>query len=169
MSQLRFNAQDVQRVCRHTLSAPQQMKQVVGYHPTASNASEPITVPPSAASVLLVHDNGIYLMSNGTPRDIISGDEHTGRSFCAYAEGCNPDIDEDWWDTSRALVGGDDFGDTLPWAQDMLNLIQEGYSTIVITFTPKKLTLSGRNKIPLPQATQSSQIPSTRTSERQPS
>jgi hypothetical protein len=57
----------------------------------------------------LVHDQGIYLMSNGFPA-LPQGEN------VVYAEGCEPDPERnpDWWDHCRELVGGDDFVDYLP-------------------------------------------------------
>jgi hypothetical protein len=56
-------------------------------------------------AVLLVNDQGVYLVSNGKPRDIIGADatgrkdaaKDEGRSFCAYAIGCHPEKDADWY------------------------------------------------------------------------
>lgn len=31
-----------------------------------------------------------------------------------YVAGCDPKKDEDWYDTARAIYGGDDFGEELP-------------------------------------------------------
>lgn len=56
---------------------------------------------PSESELLLVHDQGIYIMSMSQP---------IGQRTIVYAEGCNPDKDDDWYDTARSLVGGDDFG-----------------------------------------------------------
>lgn len=77
--------------------------------------------------LLLVHDDGVYLMSNGVPHDTIrrpmrKGKPATDGAFVAYAEGTDPtelDFDE-WWETSRELVGGDDFVECLPieWFAD---------------------------------------------------
>lgn len=64
---------------------------------------------PSQPAILFVHDQGIYCMSNGDPRDM-DGDS----SFCAFAKGCNPKTDEDFYEEARYLVGGDDFGETIP-------------------------------------------------------
>lgn len=54
--------------------------------------------------VMLVKDHGLYLMSN------ISGKP----SPLAYAAGCNPDTDEDYYENSRQIAGGDDFCEYLP-------------------------------------------------------
>jgi len=66
--------------------------------------------------LFFVHDQGVYLMSNGVPTDMDS--EQT--AYVAFAEHCNPRIDNDWWDNSRELVGGDDFSEVLPVNHDSL-------------------------------------------------
>ena len=55
----------------------------------------------------LVHDRGVYIMSNGIPRDMVD----SSGSYVVYAEGCDPSKAEfdDWYEKSRDLVGGDDF------------------------------------------------------------
>lgn len=63
---------------------------------------------PAQPGFLFVHDQGVYLMSNGNPRDLVAG---TDSSYCTYAQDCNPAIDAEWWEHARALVGGDDFGE----------------------------------------------------------
>ncbi|ECR4899921.1 DUF3085 domain-containing protein [Salmonella enterica] len=70
--------------------------------------------------VMLVKDEGVYLMSEIgalTPR---------GRKV-AYAKGCHPKKDAAWWDTARAEVGGDDFGESLDLTESMMNrILNEG-------------------------------------------
>ena len=60
----------------------------------------------------LVKDSGVYLMSNAT---------HTP-AIVAYAKGCNPRTDEDWFETSQRLFGADDGCDSisLDWYTDAL-------------------------------------------------
>lgn len=60
----------------------------------------------------LVHDQGVYLMSNGIPH--LEDPEKPEGSKVVQAEGCDPKKDEDWWETSRELVGGDDFVEFVP-------------------------------------------------------
>ena len=126
MSKLVFQAADVRRVVEHSLSAPEQ-------RPIAYTKDKPPT-----PAVIFVHDQGVYLMSNGEPRDITEG-EH---SFVAYAEGCDPSKQEfdDWWDTSRALVGGDDFAETLPWADGIKADLDKGATHIVLTVSAKSIS-----------------------------
>jgi len=68
---------------------------------------------PRGPALLFVHDQGVYLMSNGIPH-LLSEDGNSHQVI--YAEGCNPDVGEfdDWYLTSRDLVGGDDFVEILP-------------------------------------------------------
>ena len=74
MPVLRFKAEDVRRVVEHSIAAPRQSD--VAY----------TTKPVEAPAVLLVHEQGVYLMSNGQPRDIVGADA-TGRKDAAKDEG----------------------------------------------------------------------------------
>lgn len=67
---------------------------------------------PARPALLFVHDTGVYLMSNGIPRDI--SDHDTERCYVAFAEHCNPITDSEFYENSRELVGGDDFVEVLP-------------------------------------------------------
>lgn len=132
MSKLIFKAADLLRVVDHSLAAPKQGEQLVDY-----NDDGPVTEPVEAPAVLLVHDQGVYLMSNGQPRDIVEGIS----SYCAFAECCNPKTDGEWWNNARDLVGGDDFGETLPWAAEIKALIDAGEQQIIIDLTDGKIEL----------------------------
>jgi hypothetical protein len=102
VSILRFQPADVLRVCEHA---------------TKHNGE-----------VLLVHDQGVYLMSGAEPRDLVGPG-----CFCAYAQGMNPDKDEDWWSTASDAVGGDDFGEKLSgeWVGFMLDDARKGKPTCI--------------------------------------
>src|SRR6516162_8730636 len=136
MPVLRFKAEDVRRVVEHSIAAPKQSEQVVEYVP---HTTKPIAAP----AVLLVHDQGVYLVSSGKPRDIVGADatdrkdaaKDEGRSFCAYAIGCHPGKDADWYETARGLVSGDDFVETLPWARKLKALIDGGARIITLRMT----------------------------------
>lgn len=80
------------------------------------------TVEPPRPCLLFVHDHGVYLMSNAKDRDLINPTDPKSKAYVVYAEDCNPDIDQDWWDNSRDKVGGDDFVEALPIADDWLEL-----------------------------------------------
>src|SRR5262245_3292914 len=70
MSVLTFKAADVRRVVEHSISNKQAE---VADWSTANEANNwtPKTSVPAEPRVVLVHDQGVYLMSNGTPRDTI--------------------------------------------------------------------------------------------------
>jgi hypothetical protein len=148
MSRLIFKADDVRRVVEHTIRSKQS--EIAKWDTaTEENGWTPDRAVPDEPHVILVHDDGVYLMSNGTPRDIIGPDgadmidrkKDEGRSFVAYAKGCHPKVDSDWWETSRWLVGGDDFGEYLPWAKDLLARLDAGAHQIVIECNPNSLEL----------------------------
>jgi len=59
------------------------------------------------AGLQLVADQGVYLLSNGSPRDIVDGET----SRVAYAKDMDPDNEQDnndWYETKRHVMGGDD-------------------------------------------------------------
>jgi hypothetical protein len=102
MNKLVFNATEVKRVVEHAIE--------------------------TKGNVMLVHDQGVYLISNGKPLDKI--DEQ--KNYVVYAHGCNPETDADWYDTAHALVGGDDFAEELPFKDDMKEQIDLGVAELVI-------------------------------------
>ncbi len=69
MSRLVFKADDLRRVVAHALAAPTHSEGYGG----------------AKGDVILVHDQGVYLMSAGQPRDLIS--EGGVSSYVAYAQG----------------------------------------------------------------------------------
>lgn len=87
---------------RHALNAPE--------HETNDEAAD----KPKPA-LLLVHDTGVYIMSNGVPRDVITDDDGAERCHVVYAAGCDPKVGtfDEWYGHSRDLVGGDDFVEVL--------------------------------------------------------
>ncbi|AXY24047.1 hypothetical protein CD178_03303 (plasmid) [Komagataeibacter saccharivorans] len=71
-------------------------------HPTGADVDR-TKIP---AGLMLVGDNGIYLMSNGYP---ILGDPDGHGSLVAYASEADPRTrPDDWYDVKRASFGGDD-------------------------------------------------------------
>ena len=126
-SLLLFDAAGVMRCVRHTLAAKD-------WRPLFDGSGR-------APGLHLVHDHGVYLMSNGFPRD---APDATSSSFVVYAELCDPSCDADWWDTSRALVGGDDFVDFVGVSADWLPQLAKSDKLyvvvspdeLVVTFSP---------------------------------
>jgi len=71
----------------------------------------------------LVKDEGIYLM-----RAFFSTQKNAP---IIYAQGFNPNKDDDVWDKSYLAVGGDDFAVFLPFSEAGLNLMKKGVDTCV--------------------------------------
>lgn len=100
----KFKTSEIQPLIEHALASTEFD---MGYE------SEKAPVP----ALLFVHDQGVYLMSNGIPR--LSNGNNPNQpdvnSRVAYAEGCDPHVGEfdDWYGMSRELVGGDDFAEVL--------------------------------------------------------
>lgn len=105
MPKLTFPAGDVAAQARHALAAVE--------HRLLYGQTDP------APALWLVHDQGVYVMSNGA-------DDDGSRPRPAYAAGCDPDRDPDWWDTGRDLVGGDDFAELLVDGDGLARLAGHG-------------------------------------------
>ena len=74
----------------------------------------------------LVHDQGVYLMSNGKPSQEDTSKPEGENLRVAYAEGCEPNADSfDWYQRSRDEVGGDDFVEYIA-AKDVRKAIDSG-------------------------------------------
>lgn len=100
-------------------------------HPEGQTSCGEVIKP----SLLLVKDQGAYLMAPTNPRQLVGDGE---RCVVAYAEGCNPNVDKDFYENARALCGGDDFAEPIAL---------EGLSTsaaieIRIKLTDEDMTIS---------------------------
>lgn len=115
----RFKTSEVKPLIEHALAATEFD---MGYENMTDEQFAELGMPPPTnrtprgPALLFVHDQGVYLMSNGIPRLRPENPAQDVNScHVAYAEGCNPNVGEfdDWYGTSRALVGGDDFVEVL--------------------------------------------------------
>lgn len=89
----------------------------------------------------LVHDDGIYLMSNGDPGLMRPDNEQYHQ--VVYAQGLSP-ADPEWWVAARAAVGGDDFAMLVPI--QMFNILEDaGYQLAVFRFWGETLNYGGRD------------------------
>lgn len=72
----------------------------------------------------LVADQGVYLMSNGTP-GLMDTTHEPPKSAVVYAAGLDPEVDkDDWYDRKVSIIGGDDMVVTLPWCTEVIALYQ---------------------------------------------
>jgi len=118
MAVLKFNADEVRKLVAHSKGKE---------HPTELYGS-PLGMK---EYLYLVHDSGVYLMSGA--KETLPNVAKPSASIVAYAEGCNPK-NEDCWENSSALVGGDDFGE--PVGLDALEpVLEQVGKTLVLTLT----------------------------------
>ena len=105
----RFKASELKRCINHARAATAWE---MGYENMTDAQLAEVGLPPIenrtpiGPCLLFVHDSGVYLMSNGIPRDLNTDEK---KSYVVYAENCDPAKDEYCWENSRDLVGGDDF------------------------------------------------------------
>ena len=90
-------------------------------------------------AVTLAGDNGVYLMSNGLPRDQ-RAPEKPG-NYVAFAQGMNPNIDANWYDAKIAAYGGDDGADCLLIIDELQLLIDRGEEVIKLEITEDHIGL----------------------------
>jgi Abortive infection C-terminus/Protein of unknown function (DUF3085) len=111
---LRFDKTLVWRLIDHAKNAPESQK---AYAEEGEDA-----VP----ALWLVGDSGVYLMSNGKPPILATGEIFRGqvvpgevRFLMAPAEGCDPGLDDvdAWWPIHNAIDDGNDFVQPIPLAQ----------------------------------------------------
>lgn len=109
MKQCIFKTSELRRCIEH---AAQSNEFTCGYN----FGDEPTNQP--QPGFLFVHDRGVYLMSNGNPRDAVEEGKNAA-AYVAYAKDCHPERDEDYWENARDLVGGDDFVEYIPFARSV--------------------------------------------------
>lgn len=90
MAMLHFDQDRLKQLIAHAKSAPKHK----------ALWQQPETNQPG---LWLVGDHGVYLMSNGNP-----GFMEGNGNFVAYAKGCDPNVDEDFYDRKEEVFGGDD-------------------------------------------------------------
>ena len=134
MGTLEFNGDAVRELFEHARNS-KEFRGVYG------SAPEP--------ALILVHDQGVYLMSAGIPA---LPDPHRPKGHkVVYAQGCHPERDDEWWEEARDLVGGDDFAEALPLRlfESIFALELENIRiTIKLTATQLTVSYTGGKKKP---------------------
>jgi hypothetical protein len=113
MALLTFNDSDIRRVVNHMTAARDWSSAWGARHPPRPQ-------------VVFVHDEGLYILSNGKPPDVLAAP--APRLFAAYAKGYNPYTEDRTvvWERARAAVGGDDFSEYLDLSPAMTKVIKSG-------------------------------------------
>lgn len=94
--------------------------------------------------LLLVKDDGIYVMSNGVPHDKVGKGP---RCHVVYANGYDPRRG-DVWDKCRAAVGGDDFVEFIELEDKLLNAILDDDADLVIQVFDNEFSVATVAKVP---------------------
>jgi len=115
MAVLNFNALALRRLVDHAKAAPEHD---MGW-----------SEDPAKPALVLVGDQGVYLMSNGKPAD---QREAQKGNYVAYATDHNPNRDTGWWDAKRASFGADDGAETLDIIDSVDLLLKRGETEIRI-------------------------------------
>jgi len=125
MATLRVPIDAARRIAVHSIPAPEQMPHLVDFSQEGDQPLPQYHIP-TEPCVLLLHPDGVYLISNGRPHDLLDGTPEHGRRFVACADACHQRFDHEWFETARRFVGADDFSETLTWANAILKLVRNG-------------------------------------------
>lgn len=90
-------------------------------------------------SLMLVKDEGVYLMAPTKPRQMV---EDGSRCVIAYAQGFDPTERDrsEVWDDARAACGGDDFCEAIPLTF-FKNAIADGNTRVTIKLSENEMAL----------------------------
>lgn len=98
-----------------------------------SDVEKVIAGLPDGAEIMLVGDQGVYLMSFAAP---------PATRPLAFADGTNPDKDEDWHLEKRRLFGGDDGGDVIGTADEMRKIMAKVKRLLIIRLTETQIEVT---------------------------
>jgi hypothetical protein len=115
-TQLIFSIKAVRALVRHAQSASEH---------SAGYGKDPVP------ALMLVKDEGIYLMSSGVPVARPPLRESNGP---VYARGYDPKKNSDVWEASRAAVGGDDFVEVVPLDDALVAMIDAKEAEAFVVF-----------------------------------
>ena len=156
---LTFKASEVRRLMEHSKAAKQHRPSYKDlYNPEYHLGGKILTKngwPDSdnidhskiPAGLLLVKDQGVYILSNGLPPLLVEGET---RNVVAYAKEADPtDGSDDWWDAGREIMGGDDCVETLSLTmfEPVLEVLEnDGELKIKITETEISIPVVSKKK-----------------------
>jgi len=88
----------------------------------------------------IVKDTGAYILAN-TEKPLL---ESESKHFVVYCEGCDPNVDEDYWERQQQAFGGSDFTNALPleWLKMAIdNAERTGIDMMIIKVTKEGFQL----------------------------
>ncbi len=96
------------------------------------------SLPAADSEILVVKDDGIYLMSFAQPKE--------GRTV-VYARGYDPRRDGDVWDKCRIAVGGDDIGEKCGTRAQFAEALDASDGDIIVDVTESRIKVVYRTKM----------------------
>lgn len=139
---LRFKGSGVQAIVRHMIQAADWDLSWVETVDENLNKLPPEKLPKPRPQLVFVHDDGLYILSNGKPSQMAG----PKKRFVVYAVGYDP-RDPGVWEKARAAVGGDDFAeylDLLP--QQVAAILAPSFLELTIKVSDKQLEIAVRNR-----------------------
>ena len=123
-----FPVEEVHRLIKHSRNATTRRSTVSqGYDEQLNQINNP-EIPPG---LILVKDEGIYLLSNG---QIPVGQSPKSLGLLSYAIGFDPKRDVNVWERARRAMGGDDVAEAIGLEQfEPIAGKRSGYLAIRIT------------------------------------
>lgn len=121
-----------------TFKVDDTLKKIVAHTMAAKEWKEAYTGKKlKKPSLFFVKDRGAYIMSAAT-KTLLKGKDKG--HVVSFANGLDPDKNEDVWDQCREICGGDDFAENLD-CDDFDKIIKEGAKTIRIVLTDTSIAI----------------------------
>jgi len=122
-----FNIEEVLPLISHSNAAPDHRQRWDGE---------------KIAGLMLVGDQGLYLMSTGLPHLPRDPELNTVSSQVVYARGCDPERNDGYYEEKRRIFGGDDGVEYLPLSDDFTDKLESGtYRTLAIDLTTDSIVI----------------------------
>jgi hypothetical protein len=134
MTKIHFDLVGVRRLIEHAAAAPKHQREL-------GQKGRP------KPALMLVGDDGIYLMSSGIPGLMVPSEipDTAPKNFVVYASECHPlsmDFDR-WWSAKVSIFGGDDGCEhiDLDDINTALATYPETQNQLIIDVTPQSIAL----------------------------
>lgn len=149
---LRFPAADVRKLIEHArrcdehaplfshLLDPAYLKPGETMPDSGFMRPEQVDTSRIPAHLQLVGDRGVYLLSSGRP-NMAPAEGAKEAIYVVYAEGINPNVDPDYYETKRMVFGGDDGAELLALEDVEKMLASDEVQYLCIRLTPEAMEL----------------------------
>lgn len=136
MTTLRFKGSGVPAIVRHMTEATDWDQ---GWAERSVKRGRPKPRP----QLVFVHDDGLYILSNGKPAQMAG----EGKRFVVYATGYDPRA-AGVWEKARNAVGGDDFAEYLELTPTMIEaILGPRFLALTIKVSPDALEIAVQERV----------------------